>query len=346
MRDAATIAGVVRVNPAAEQRLLEAAAQGGNALRDVAVAARAEVEDEAARSRRQRRLHHLRTWIDDDGMVAGRFRLTPEIGAGFLGSVEARTRAIFRARRKQPASEHEPMECYAADALVDLVCRPDEALASDAPYETGPADDAPAHTEVAVDDAMSDAPDELFVAAEPTEAAPAAATAEASDARPNRSSRRKVRRSKSPYTVHIFVDHTVLQRGNALPGERCEIPGVGPVNAQWVREILGDAFVTSIIRKGVDISTVTHHGRNIPAVLETALIVQGRECDIAGCDCRGYLERDHVEIDFAKHGPTALWNLTWLCYRHHLRKSAGGRLSAPDPHTRKRRFLSENSRAA
>ena len=41
-----------------------------------------------------------------------------------------------------------------------------------------------------------------------------------------------------------------MVRGNALPGETCEIPGVGPVNVEWVRSLLGDAFLTAVIKKG------------------------------------------------------------------------------------------------
>ena len=41
------------------------------------------------------------------------------------------------------------------------------------------------------------------------------------------------------YTTHVVIDHEALRRGHALPGETCEIPGVGPVNVGWVREILG-----------------------------------------------------------------------------------------------------------
>ena len=75
-----------------------------------------------------------------------------------------------------------------------------------------------------------------------------------------------------------------------------------------------------MIKKGKDITTVAHLGRHIPAELRTALIVGGRECDVDGCDNRGYLELDHIH-DHAKRGPTAWWNLHWLCYIHHQRKT-------------------------
>lgn len=85
--------------------------------------------------------------------------------------------------------------------------------------------------------------------------------------------------AKSTVTnVHVVIDHGALVRGNALEGEQCEIPGVGPVSVAWVREMLGDAFVTAVVKKGRDITTVAHFGRHIPVHLRTAMIVGGREC--------------------------------------------------------------------
>jgi hypothetical protein len=136
-------------------------------------------------------------------------------------------------------------------------------------------------------------------------------------------------------TVHIVIDHATLIRGDVLPGERCEIPGVGRVNVAWVRDLLGDAFLTAIINDGTDIKTVAHFGRHINAKLRTALLVQGRECDVERCGARGYLEIDHAH-DHAKRGPTSLRNLGWLCPHHHRLKTAGWRLGPRDPLTGKR----------
>ena len=152
---------------------------------------------------------------------------------------------------------------------------------------------------------------------------------------------------KPTFTTHIVLDHEALTRGNALPGETCEIPGVGPVNVEWVRSLLGDAFLTVVIKKGKDITTVAHLGRHVAAEVQTALIVSGRECSIEGCSGREYLERDHCEIDYAKDGPTAFWNLIWLCSIHHSRKSKGWSLGSPDPETGKRKLEPPgNTRAA
>jgi hypothetical protein len=265
-RQTSMIVDTLQHNPGAEERLLRTATQGTVKLRDACIAARAEVEDPAARAKRQRAARSLRTYTDTDGMVRGSFALPPEIGGKLLAALDERARCIFRAHSKP--GEREAMDAYSADALCDLVLNGG---------------------------------------------------------------------TKVDVTLHVVVDHDALVRGEVLPGERCEIPGVGPVSVEWARSLLGDAFVTAIVKKGKDITTVAHLGRHIPAEVQTALIVGGRECEIEGCDHRGYLERDHVE-DLAKGGPTALWNLIWLCYTHHRRKTAGWLLGEPDPITGKRRL--------
>ena len=73
------------------------------------------------------------------------------------------------------------------------------------------------------------------------------------------------------YTVHILIDHAALVRGFLMDGEVCEIPGVGPVNVNWVRGLLGDAFLTAVVKKGKDIRTVAHLGRHVRAEVQTAL---------------------------------------------------------------------------
>jgi hypothetical protein len=138
------------------------------------------------------------------------------------------------------------------------------------------------------------------------------------------------------HTVHVVIDHAALVRGKTVDEERCEIPGIGPVSVQSVRSLLGDAFLTAVIKKGRDIMTVAHLGRHVPAEVRTAMVVGGRECDVEGCECRSYLELDHSEVDFAAGGPTAWWNLTWMCWKHHRRKSSRWVLGPRNPHTGKR----------
>ena len=141
------------------------------------------------------------------------------------------------------------------------------------------------------------------------------------------------------HNVHIVFDHAVLVKGGVGTGDTCEIPGVGPVDFEWVRDLLGSAFLTAVIKKGKDITTVAHLGRHVPAEIMTALLVGGRECDVDGCDCPRLSGADHSEIDYAKRvGRQRYWNLGWLCYAHHKRKGQGWKLGPRDPVTGKRKL--------
>ncbi len=140
------------------------------------------------------------------------------------------------------------------------------------------------------------------------------------------------------YTTHVLIDHETLLRGHALDGETCEIPGVGPVSVEWVRELLGSAFVTAIIKQRQG-----HHHRRPPRTPHPRRAAH-RDDRLRpgvfhpGCSGREYLELDHCEIDHAHGGPTAQWNLMWICSIHHTRKSQGWTLGPPDPTTGKRRL--------
>ncbi len=267
-QQAQMIADAAMRNPEAEPDLLAAASRGLVPLRDACVKARADAEDAETRRRRLHAQRAFRMWAGPEGMVEGRFSLTPEVGGKIKALIDDDVQRRFRQQRAE--GDREAHEAYAADALAASILGGDEA-------------------------------------------------------------KRGVR-----VNVHVVIDHSVLVRGNRVAGERCDIPGVGPVDVGWVRDLLGDAFVTAVIKKGVDITTVAHLGRHIPAELLTALIVGGRECDIEGCHHRGYLEIDHSEIDHADEGPAAWWNLEWLCYAHHKRKTQGWKLGPRVPGTRKR----------
>jgi hypothetical protein len=105
--------------PATEERLLRiAAAEGLDVLRREAARTLAVVELPEERARRQHATRSLRCWTGVDGMLNGRFALTPEVGAEVRALIEARTRRRFRA---VASPEREPIEAYAADALVELV---------------------------------------------------------------------------------------------------------------------------------------------------------------------------------------------------------------------------------
>src|ERR1019366_10764903 len=84
--------------------------------------------------------------------------------------------------------------------------------------------------------------------------------------------------------VHVRVDHAALQRGKVSPGEICEIPGVGPIPVEVARRLAADSILSVLITDGVDVTSVAHAGRTIPAGIRTALIERDPTCVVPGCD--------------------------------------------------------------
>ncbi len=82
--------------PATERSLLDFARCGtaSHVERLVRAWRRVDLAAEAAEDRRRHESRHLRTWIDDDGMVVLRGRLTPEVGAVVERAIEAATERL------------------------------------------------------------------------------------------------------------------------------------------------------------------------------------------------------------------------------------------------------------
>jgi hypothetical protein len=120
--------------------------------------------------------------------------------------------------------------------------------------------------------------------------------------------------------VHVRVDRSALVRGHAERGERCEIPGVGPIPVGAARRLASDAILKVVLTEGADVTGVAHLGRTIPARLRTALEARDPTCVVPGCDVRHGLEIDH-RVPYAEGGPTTLGNLARLCRWHHSLKT-------------------------
>lgn len=134
-----------------------------------------------------------------------------------------------------------------------------------------------------------------------------------------------VTRTGQPRTVaHVRVDALALRRGHVESGELCEIAGVGPVPVSTVRALLPDAFVKLLVTDGVDIATVCHVGRTIPAHLASAIEERDPTCVVPGCDVATGLEVDHWDTDFAYRGPASMANLARQCHYHHGMKTYRG----------------------
>lgn len=123
--------------------------------------------------------------------------------------------------------------------------------------------------------------------------------------------------------VHVMVDHSALVRGSTVKGERCEIPGVGPVPVATARSLAADSLLNVLVTDGADVKAVAHAGRTISAKLRTALEVRDPVCAIEGCTVRKHLEIDHV-VPYGNGGRTELDNLCRLCRWHHYLKTHCG----------------------
>ena len=210
---------------------------------------------------RQRAARSVRHWRDDLGMIAGTFRLTPEVGVPFVNRLEREAQRLRRVP-KQRGGTVERFEASAADAFAAMIRGSD------------------------------------------SRAAP---------------KRRDV-------DVVIVCDLNAFRRGHAHDNERCHIVDGGPIPVRIAREMSKDAFLKAVIHDGVNIHTVKHLGRHIPAELRTALELgplpdlDGVVCSEEGCDRRYGLEWDHDE-PFSGGGHTSYENLEPKCGPHHWDKT-------------------------
>ncbi|MGH8974707.1 MAG: DUF222 domain-containing protein [Acidimicrobiia bacterium] len=123
--------------------------------------------------------------------------------------------------------------------------------------------------------------------------------------------------------VHVVVDYEALLRGYPVSGERCEVPGLGPIPVPLARRMADDCILKVLLTKGVEITAVAHAGRTIPAHIRTALDIRDPECIVPHCHVRRGLQRDHREPWSATHD-TSLENMARLCRWHHYQKTCLG----------------------
>lgn len=107
------------VAPGSETSLLAVAATSGMAgLREASRKVRLAAVDRDELHRRQRAARSVRHWVDGEGMVAGQFRLSPEVGVPFVNRLDAVTDRVHRAARRSGSTE--PRDAHAADALLQM----------------------------------------------------------------------------------------------------------------------------------------------------------------------------------------------------------------------------------
>lgn len=128
---------------------------------------------------------------------------------------------------------------------------------------------------------------------------------------------------KTKADLVVVVDLRTFRTG-AHSETVCHIVGGGPVAPEVVAEMAKDAFLKVVFHDGVNIHTVTHVGRHIPAELRTALEL-GDPPDFDGIVCSGCgkkfkLQWDHVEPVCAG-GFTSFANEDPKCWECHREKS-------------------------
>ena len=123
--------------------------------------------------------------------------------------------------------------------------------------------------------------------------------------------------------LHVWVDYEALVRGHTVDGERCEIPGIGPVPVPVARRFANDSVLKVIATKGVEITAVAHAGRNIKAHQRTALEARDPKCIVPGCRMRRGLQTDH-RGPYVETRYTGIESLARLCGWHHYLKSHCG----------------------
>ena len=101
------------------------------------------------------------------------------------------------------------------------------------------------------------------------------------------------------------LDVAPMLRGTVEPGEVCEIPGVGPVDVATARHFLPEALLDFVVHEGIDIKSVAHAKRKARRTQLAALLSRDYVCEVEGCDCRRFLEIDHID-PYANSGRTSI----------------------------------------
>lgn len=132
--------------------------------------------------------------------------------------------------------------------------------------------------------------------------------------------------------IHVMVDYEALMRGHTVAGEKCEIPGIGPIPVTLARQMREDAILKVLLIQGVDVTAVAHAGRTIPAHLRSAVEARDQKCIVPRCNRRRDTQIDHRNT-FGRTRVTKLDDLALLCRWHHYMKTFLGYTYSGGPGT-------------
>ena len=107
-------------------------------------------------------------------------------------------------------------------------------------------------------------------------------------------------------------------------GERCEIPGIGPIPVTTAAAMMGTgAKIREVPRDGDSLPDYSAASRYLPAWLTAWLDARYPVCGVDGCDADFRLQYDHV-LAVEDGGLTEQSNPWRLCPYHHDAKTNRG----------------------
>ena len=342
------VRAVTRVaTPETEQALLDVALCGTAAHVEQVVRGwrRVDRAAEQAEDRRRQAARSLSTWVDDDGMVVVRGRLTPEVGAVLRRALEAACdqadsgRGAAREVADAATAEGDTAAADTAEAAMEQVSeglkptfaqRQADAIgvlaecALAGGLDRGTAGDR-YQVVVHVDaGALAEAPD-VPAGTPAAQAAPARpGGAPGARTRPG-SPDRSMRRSPHPCPGPDPAPPTPAQHLDAAPpaaapaaGSQTVLDEAGGIHVsqETARRLACDAATVNMQHgAGGEILDVGRRTRTISPALRRALVARDRQCQFPGCQNRR-CDAHHLR-HWADGGATALDNLVLLCRRHH-----------------------------
>ncbi len=317
------LSGAAVLDPENERALLAGAAdQPLQQVKERCRRARATAHrrDPVASVRRVHAARHFSSWTDAEGAFCYQGRDTADRGAQILEHI---AHAAARLRKTGLSSDEAPNGASRRDASTQRQSEPERALRADAFFAlvTQQSGVMPPETETGTVGSERSLPGSLGDQNTDVDTGPPLACDREGSEMPSGSSTVIDRPPKC--SVMVRVDLAALLRGDALPGETCEIDGQGPIPVRMARDMANDSFLRLVFHEAGDIRAISHFGRTINRQLRTALAFRDRTCVVPGCGVSFGLEIDHV-IPFAEGGPTELENLALLCHHHHFLKTFEG----------------------
>ncbi|RSM90614.1 DUF222 domain-containing protein [Kibdelosporangium aridum] len=136
---------------------------------------------------------------------------------------------------------------------------------------------------------------------------------------------------RPPVTVNVVVPMTTLMGLNQEPGE---ISGVGPITAEYARELAQHATWRRMITDPTGQVLEVSNRRFASPALKRHIQLRDRTCRQPGCTTPAQrCETDHTTT-YATGGTTSADNLTMFCKRHNLmRQRTDWQLVQPKPGT-------------